>query len=145
MRNKIVAVSAIALMLGMASLPDQVAFASEAKDATSDVSVNNENQDASGKQAGKEKWKAAAEKWNALSADKKNEVYKILEKRQALDATLIDKFVSLGIMDSEDAAKIKEESKEMLAEAKESGKLPMGRKHPPKEGSKQDKTQQKQK
>ena len=113
-----------AMLLSVCGVGLSLPAAAQAE-TTGQVSVSREER----RQDWMEKQKAAEEKWAALSAEQKAEVYSLLDSRTAADGAVLDKLAELGIITAEDAAQIKQHMQEGLAKLKESGEFPMGGRH----------------
>ncbi|MDO5521485.1 MAG: hypothetical protein Q4G58_13420 [bacterium] len=128
---KKIAIVGMSVIMAMSSIAPTVAFATDEGDkaTTSQESVNKQNGKPSDeeKQQRKEKIEAALEKWEKLSKEKKEEVYKLLEEEKAVKIKLLDKMVAFGIMNEADAKEVKTRMEERFAKMKESSEFPLGR------------------
>ena len=82
-----------------------------------------------GKEAGRaacrEKIEHLREKWAALTDAQKAEVYALMEKQGQNGAALIDKLTELGLLDSDEAAKLKQQGQEHFNKLRDSGECPL--------------------
>lgn len=72
----------------------------------------------------KAKADALAAAWNALSAEQKEEVYKLHDDEIDARIATIDKYLSLGLISADDAAALKEKMTAEKAAVRESGNMP---------------------
>ena len=141
MKNRILCVPVLSAMLSIGALC-AVGTLSTEKVLASEKSI--ETTDTTSKKYGKpseEEKKQMKEKWSALSKEQKEEVYKLIEQKDVMDGQILDKLVSFGVIDKEDATQMKERRKEGLAKMKESGEFPMGPKHHASKAEKEEKTE----
>ncbi|MDO5293137.1 MAG: DUF2680 domain-containing protein [bacterium] len=144
MFNKKIAMVGMSMMMAVSSIAPATVFAAgeTTTEATSKETSNKQNGKPTEeeKQQMKAKMEAAVSKWDKLSAEKKAEVYKLLEEEKAVKIKVLDKMVSLGVMDEADAKEVKTRMEERFAKMKESGKFPLGRpcpKHDKKDSNKE--------
>ena len=116
-----------AMLVSLCGVGLTVPAAAEAAETveSGEISVSREAR----RQEWREKQKAAGEKWDALTQEQKAEIYALMENRAAADGALLDKLAELGVIDGADAAQIKQHMQDGLAQLKESGEFPMGRRH----------------
>lgn len=115
---------AIACLLGVIGISPVTIFAAETN--TDTITMTEKNNDHKGKKAAfDEKLKKAGEKWNALTAKQKNEVYTLMENKMKEDNKLMDKLVELGVMEKVDADAVKAHMSEKYEKVKESGEFPL--------------------
>lgn len=117
---------AITCMLGCVSLSPVYAFAAETNAESITLSENKQTQKDK-KAAFEEAMKKATEKWNALTAEQKAEVYSLIENEMKAEIKLMDKFVELGIISKEDGTAFKAHMMERFSKMKESGNFPLSR------------------
>jgi len=68
---------------------------------------------------------AAREKtWTALTDSQKQEVYSLLDQRQAAETSIIDKYLELGLISSTEATEMKAKLTEASTQLRSSGKMP---------------------
>lgn len=79
--------------------------------------------------------KEANDKWNALDATQKEEIYALVEQELKIEMQLLDKLVELGVMRKNDVALIKHNMQMRLDSLRSSGQFPFVRQRRPK-GSK---------
>ena len=71
-----------------------------------------------------ERAKQQQEAWEALTAEQKEEIYQLADQQIAIQIDQIDKYLELGLIDSEKAAEMKEKLSESVVMMRESGKMP---------------------
>lgn len=64
------------------------------------------------------------ERWQSLKAEEKAQVYTLFEQRIKDDNAVLDKLVELGIMESDQADRIKQHRLERFEKQKENGEFP---------------------
>ncbi|MDP4110360.1 MAG: DUF2680 domain-containing protein [Bacillota bacterium] len=69
--------------------------------------------------------KAEKEAWAALSDEKKESIYSINEQIAALQNQLVDKYNEYGLIDKDEATKIKDANNKYIEEIKNGDKIPM--------------------
>lgn len=115
---------AIACVIGLAGLAPITAFAAEVD--TESVTLSEKNNDKKDKKtAYSDAIREAKEKWNTLTIQQKNEIYKLLEDEMKAQIALMDKLVEFGIMKKDDADKFKIHMARKLEEVKASGEFPL--------------------
>ncbi len=113
---------ALAGMIGFLSISPITTFAAETNTESVTQTDNlNKNKD---RKAIEEKLKKASEKWNALSAKQKEEVYSLLEEEMKVESRLMDKLAELGILEQNDTEAMKSRMQERYNKIKESGDFP---------------------
>ena len=71
-----------------------------------------------------EKARLRQETWDAMSAEQKEELYRLAEQQIAIQIQQIDKYLELGLIDAEVAAMMKEQLNTSAAAMRAEGKLP---------------------
>ncbi|MHB8129466.1 MAG: hypothetical protein ACYDEX_10745 [Mobilitalea sp.] len=117
---------AIACMVGFVGINPISAYAADTNTESATLSETNKSEK-DNKAAFEEKMKVASEKWQALSAKQKNEVYTLLEKDLQAEIKLLDKLVKLCVLEKADVEIIKAHMLNRFKEVKESGELPIPR------------------
>jgi hypothetical protein len=115
---------AIACMVGFVGINPISAYAADTNTESATLSETNKN-DKDNKAAFEEKMKVASEKWNALTAKQKDEVYTLLDKDLQAEIKLMDKLVTLGVLQKADVEMIKAHMQDRLKKIKASGDLPL--------------------
>lgn len=124
--QKLVVAAMAALMLTVSST--SVVLASDTTQTEKDKKGPTEEE----KQQWKERMNQAISKWESLSEEQKQEVYQLYDSQREMMNQIMDKYVELGIMNKEDAAKFKQHMEEQAKSMKENGKLPLERPQRPK-------------
>lgn len=135
MRNRKLYVAAVTLCMALTGItPISASATGESEEYNVDVeATEKEKPTDEEREKMKKKIEAQMEKWDKLSKEQKAEVYAIVAEEQAVSSKLIDKMVSLGILDKEDAAQIKLKMKDCFTRMKEDERFPLGRRRSPKE------------
>ncbi len=64
-------------------------------------------------------------KWDALTDDQKEEIYKLRDQGTDIQSQIIDKYLEFGVIDEETAAAMKEKCESRNGALRSSGKMPM--------------------
>lgn len=118
------AIAAVALGTTLTISPTGAVLAKEVKPAAVATSEKKGPTEEEKKQA-KEKMDKAIAKWNSLSKEEKNQIYALYDQERELMMKIIDKYVSLGVLDQADATQFKAHMEEQAKKMKESGSLPL--------------------
>ena len=115
---------AIACMVGLFGLSPITTLAAETN--TESVTKSEVNKDHKDKKAAfEEKMKKASEKWKALTAKQKEEVYALIESEIKIENNLMDKLVEFGVMEKEDAVTFKAHILDRFNKIKKNGEFPL--------------------
>lgn len=117
---------AIACMVGFVGINSISSYAAETNTESATLSETNKSEK-DNKAAFEEKMKIASEKWQALTAKQKDEVYTLLEKDLQTEIKVMDKLAKLGVLEKADVEIIKAHMLNRFKEVKESGELPLPR------------------
>ena len=116
--------AAIACAVAMIGLNPAAAFAADTDTQTEVKPKNDENRKES-KALYEEKMNNAIRKWDALTADQKDEVYTLMEEEIKQQDKLLDKLAELGVMDKKDVKKLQSGRTEWFNKMRQSGKFPL--------------------
>ena len=72
-------------------------------------------------------YKDAMDKWNKLTDQQKQEIYKIMESRNKADAQMLDKMAEFGVVDTDVVKQIKAGMDKMYKDMKDKGEFPIMR------------------
>ncbi len=76
-------------------------------------------------EAMKARMRKSLEKWNALTDDQKNEIYKLKDQIFDIEGKIIDKYLSFGLIDQDTANNMKKNMSEAKTRMRENGRMPM--------------------
>jgi len=119
-------VFAIACMMGFVGMNPISVYAADTNTESATLSEANKSEN-DNKTAFEEKMKVASEKWQALTAKQKDEVYDLLEKDLQAEIKVMDKLAKLDILEKADVEIIKAHMLNRFKEVKASGELPLPR------------------
>jgi len=71
-------------------------------------------------------FKAAKEKWDALTDEQKAEIFGLEDQAAAIEGRIIDKYLEFGLIDAETAENMKNDLNSRKNEMRENGRMPMG-------------------
>jgi hypothetical protein len=115
---------AIACMVGLVGISPMTTFAAETNTESATLSETDKDQKDK-KAAFEEKMIQASEKWDSLTMKQKEEVYSLLENEMKAEIKLMNKLVTLGVMQKEDVEVFKAHMLETFSKVKESGEFPL--------------------
>lgn len=65
------------------------------------------------------------QKWDALSAEQKAEIYALIQERNEADGAILDRLADMQVLDADTAARMKQHRQEILEKQKQTGECPL--------------------
>lgn len=119
---------AAACMAGIISFSPIIAMAAET--GTDSVTLSEKDKNKCGDSSSfEERMQQARQKWSSLSAEQKEEVYSLVEKKLQAENNVMDKLVELGVMQKADVERSRTRMTEEFKKMKDNGDFPFMMRH----------------